>query len=137
MKLNTKFIHGGQENTDPAYGAVMPPIYQTSTYAQSTPGGHKGFEYSRTGNPTRNALEKSIASIENGKHGLVFGSGTASIDAVMKLLSPGDEVLSLNDLYGGTYRLFTKIFQNFGLNFKFIEMNNSAEVKTAITEKTK
>ena len=137
MKLNTKFIHGGQENTDPAYGAVMPPIYQTSTYKQSTPGGHKGFEYSRTGNPTRSALEKSIASIENGKHGLVFGSGTASIDAVMKLLKPGDEVLSINDLYGGTYRLFTKIYKKFGLNFKFIGMNNSAEIKASITEKTK
>jgi len=137
MKLNTKFIHGGQKDTDPAYGAVMPPIYQTSTYAQSTPGGHKGFEYSRTGNPTRNALEKSIASIENGKHGLVFGSGTASIDAVMKLLNPGDEVLSINDLYGGTYRLFTKIFKNFGLKFNFIGMHDSDKVKAEITEKTK
>src|SRR5699024_10690180 len=104
MKLNTKFIHGGQKDTDPAYGAVMPPIYQTSTYSQTTPGGHKGFEYSRSGNPTRSALEKAFASIENGEFGLAFGSGLAATDAVMKLLKPGDEVISTNDLYGGTYR---------------------------------
>ena len=116
MKFNTKTIHGGQQH-DPAYGAVMPPIYQTSTYAQSTPGGHKGFEYSRTHNPTRQALEKSLASIENGKHGLAFGSGLAAIDAIMKLLKPGDEVISTNDLYGGSYRIFTKIFTDFGIKF--------------------
>src|SRR5690625_1686455 len=137
MKPNTKFVHGGQENTDPAYGAVMPPIYQTSTYSQKTPGSHKGFEYSRTGNPTRQALEKSIANIENAKHGLVFGSGMASIDAVLKLLNPGDEVISINDLYGGSYRIFTKIFQNYGLKFKFISMEKSEDLEKSISEKTK
>lgn len=137
MKFNTKTIHGGQENVDPAYGAVMPPIYQTSTFAQTTPGGHKGFEYSRSGNPTRHALEKSIASIENGKHGLVFGSGLAATDALMKLLKNGDEVVSTNDLYGGTYRLFTKIFENFGLKFNFIGMENSDKIAEAITDRTK
>jgi len=110
MKFNTKTIHGRQEH-EKAYGAVMSPIYQTSTYAQSTPGGHKGYEYSRTHNPTRNALENAFASIENGEYGLAFGSGLAAIDAVIKLLKPGDEVISTNDLYGGTYRLFTKIFE--------------------------
>jgi cystathionine gamma-lyase len=109
MKFNTKTIHGGQE-PDPAYGSVMPPIYQTSTYAQSTPGGHKGYGYSRSANPTRTALENSFASIENGKYGLAFGSGLAAIAAVIKLLKSGDEVISTNDLYGGTYRLFTGIF---------------------------
>ena len=122
MKFNTKAIHGGQKH-DPAYGAVMPPIYQTSTYAQSTPGGHKGFEYSRTHNPTRAALEAALASIEDGNYGLAFGSGLAAIDAVMKLLSPGDEVISTNDLYGGTYRLFTKIFERFGIKFHFVGMS--------------
>lgn len=137
MKLNTKFIHGGQENTDPAYGAVMPPIYQTSTYRQTSPGDHKGYEYSRTGNPTRNALEQSLASIENGNFGLVFGSGLASIDAVLKLLKPGDEVLSINDLYGGSYRIFTKIYEHYGLKFKFVGMNDPEEVKANLSENTK
>ena len=115
----------------------MPPIYQTSTYAQTTPGGHKGFEYSRTHNPTRQALEKSLASIENGKHGLAFGSGLAAIDAVLKLLQPGDEVVSTNDLYGGSYRLFTKIFEGFGIKFHFVGMNNVQEVADAINSNTK
>ncbi|MDR6299633.1 cystathionine gamma-synthase [Mesonia maritima] len=137
MKFNTKTIHGGQENIDPAYGSVMPPIYQTSTYSQSTPGGHKGFEYSRSGNPTRSALENSLASIENGKHGLAFASGLAAIDAVLKLLKPGDEIVSTNDLYGGTYRLFTSIFQNFGIKFNFIGMNNAEEIEKHITDNTK
>lgn len=137
MKLNTKFIHGGQENADPAYGAVMPPIYQTSTYRQTSPGDHKGYEYSRTGNPTRNALEQSLASIENGNFGLVFGSGLASIDAVLKLLKPGDEVLSINDLYGGSYRIFTKIYEHYGLKFKFVGMNDPEEVKANLSENTK
>lgn len=136
MKFNTKTIHGGQQH-DPAYGAVMPPIYQTSTYAQSTPGGHKGYEYSRTHNPTRNALENALASIENGKHGLAFGSGLAAIDAVIKLLKPGDEVISTNDLYGGTYRLFTKIFESFGVKFHFIGMENAAKVEEFVNENTK
>ncbi|MBB3124383.1 cystathionine beta-lyase [Mesoflavibacter sabulilitoris] len=136
MKFNTKTIHGGQKH-DPAYGAVMPPIYQTSTYAQSTPGGHKGFEYSRTHNPTRQALENAFASIENGEYGLAFGSGLAAIDAVMKLLKPGDEVISTNDLYGGTYRLFTSIFKNFGIKFNFIGMQNASNIEHYITENTK
>lgn len=136
MKFNTKTIHGGQKH-DPAYGAVMPPIYQTSTYAQSTPGGHKGFEYSRTHNPTRQALENAFASIENGEFGLAFGSGLAAIDAVMKLLKPGDEVISTNDLYGGTYRLFTSIFKNFGIKFNFIGMQNASNIEDYITENTK
>ena len=136
LRFNSKTIHGGQHH-DPAYGAVMPPIYQTSTYAQTTPGGHKGFEYSRTHNPTRQALEKSLASIENGKHGLAFGSGLAAIDAVLKLLQPGDEVVSTNDLYGGSYRLFTKIFEGFGIKFHFVDMNNVQAVADAINSNTK
>lgn len=136
MKFNTKTIHGGQHH-DPAYGAVMQPIYQTSTYAQSTPGGHKGYEYSRTHNPTRHALESAFASIENGKHGLAFGSGLAAIDAVLKLLQPGDEVISTNDLYGGTYRLFTKIYENFGIQFHFIGMENTSNIEDYITPNTK
>lgn len=136
MKFNTKTIHGGQEH-DKAYGAVMPPIYQTSTYAQSTPGGHKGYEYSRTHNPTRNALENAFASIENGNYGLAFGSGLAAIDAVVKLLKPGDEVVSTNDLYGGTYRLFTKIYEDFGIKFHFIGMENADNVEAFINDNTK
>ncbi len=137
MKFNTKTIHGGQEQTDPAYGSVMPPIYQTSTYKQSTPGGHKGFEYSRSGNPTRAALEKAVASIENGKFGLAFGSGLAAIDAVMKMFKPGDEIISTNDLYGGSYRLFTKIFQNLGIKFHFVGMNDAAKIEDSINENTR
>ena len=136
MKFNTKTIHGGQENTDPAYGSVMPPIYQTSTYKQSTPGGHKGFQYSRSGNPTRSALEKAIASIENGSYGLAFGSGLAAIDAVMKLFKPGDEIISTNDLYGGSYRLFTRIFENLGIKFHFVNMNDTTKMEAAINENT-
>lgn len=137
MKFNTKTIHGGQENTDPAYGSVMPPIYQTSTYRQSTPGGHKGFEYSRSGNPTRSALEKALASIENGKFGLAFGSGLAAIDAVLKLFKPGDEIISTNDLYGGSYRLFTRIFENLGIKFHFVGMNDAAKIEDFVNEKTR
>lgn len=136
LRFNSAAIHGGQ-SPDPAYGAVMPPIYQTSTYAQTTPGGHKGYEYSRTHNPTRTALEKSLASIENGKHGLAFASGLAAMDAVMKLLQPGDEVISTNDLYGGSYRLFTKIFENFGLKFHFVGMNELTQLEATINKKTK
>ena len=136
MKFNTKTIHGGQE-PDKAYGAVMPPIYQTSTYAQSTPGGHKGYEYSRTHNPTRAALERAFASLENGKFGLAFGSGMAAIDAILKLLNPGDEVVSTNDLYGGTYRLFTKIFEDFGVKFHFIGMETAARIEDYLNENTK
>jgi len=115
----------------------MPPIYQTSTYAQSTPGGHKGYEYSRTHNPTRHALENAFASIENGNHGLAFGSGLAAIDAVIKLLNPGDEVISTNDLYGGTYRLFTSVFKKFGIKFHFIGMGNAAHIENYVNGNTK
>lgn len=137
MKFNTKTIHGGQHNVDPAYGSVMPPIYQTSTYSQTTPGGHKGFEYSRSANPTRTALENSLASIENGKFGLAFGSGLAAIDAVLKLFKPGDEIISTNDLYGGSYRLFTKIFESFGLKFHFVGMKDPGKIEGFINENTK
>ena len=136
MKFNTKTIHGGQI-TEKAYGAVMPPIYQTSTYVQQSPGNHRGYEYSRTHNPTRDALEKSIASIENGKYGLAFGSGLAAIDAILKLLEPGDEVISTNDLYGGSYRLFTKIFEKFAIKFHFTGMNKVDNIEKLINSKTK
>ena len=136
MHFNSKTIHGGQE-PDQAYGAVMPPIYQTSTYAQMTPGGHKGFEYSRTHNPTRQALERALASIESGDYGFAFGSGLAAMDAVLKLLKPGDEVISTDDLYGGSYRLFTKIFEDFGIQFHFVNMSNPMAVEAGITSKTK
>ena len=136
MKFNTKTIHGGQ-SPDSAFGSVMPPIYQTSTYAQKSPGQHQGYEYSRTHNPTRHLLEKSFASIESGNFGLAFGSGLAAIDAVIKLLSPGDEVISTNDLYGGTYRLFTKIFQKYDIKFRFIPMGSIKNIESVITSKTK
>ena len=136
MEFNTKVIHGGQE-FDPSTGAVMPPIYQTSTYAQASPGDHKGYEYSRTANPTRTALESSLASIENGNYGLAFGSGLAAIDAIMKLLQPGDEVISTNDLYGGTFRLFSTIFKKFGIVFHFVGMENIDNIEKNINDKTK
>ena len=136
MHFNSSTIHGGQ-SPDIAYGAVMPPIYQTSTYAQTTPGGHQGFEYSRTHNPTRKALEQGLASIENGEHGLAFASGLAAMDAVIKLLRPGDEVISTNDLYGGSYRLFTTIFEPLGLKFKFVNMQRSENILAVISNKTK
>ena len=136
IKFNTKTIHGGQI-PEKGYGAVMPPIYQTSTYSQSSPGKHKGYEYSRTHNPTRHALENSLASIENGEYGLAFGSGLAAIDAVLKLLSPGDEVISSNDLYGGSYRLFTTIFKQYGIKFHFTGMQNIKSVEFLINKNTK
>ncbi|MCH1433487.1 MAG: cystathionine gamma-synthase [Flavobacteriaceae bacterium] len=136
MHFNSKTIHGGQE-PDKAYGAVMPPIYQTSTYAQTTPGGHKGFEYSRTHNPTRQALERSLASVEAGEFAFAFGSGLAAMDAVLKLLKPGDEVVSTDDLYGGSYRLFTKIFEDFGIGFHFVNMSNVDNVEAAINKNTR
>ncbi len=136
MKFNTKTIHGGQE-PDVAYGSVMPPIYQTSTFAQSSPGVHKGFEYARSGNPTRHALEKALASLENGAFGLAFGSGLAAIDAVLKLLKPGDELISTRDLYGGTYRLFTKIFEDFGIVFHLVDMIETSNIEAFITPKTR
>ena len=136
MKFNTKTIHGGQIK-EKGYGAVMPPIYQTSTYSQTKPGEHKGYEYSRTHNPTRTALENSLASIENGKHGLAFSSGLSAIDAVLKLFEPGDEIISTNDLYGGSYRLFDKVFKKFGLKFIFSDLQDIEKVSGLITNKTK
>jgi cystathionine beta-lyase len=136
LKFNSKTIHGGQE-PDAAYGAVMPPIYQTSTYAQTTPGGHKGYEYSRSANPTRTALEKSLASIESGQYGLAFASGLSAIDAVIKLLSPGDEVISTNDLYGGSYRLFKQVFEKFGITFHFIGMGETVRIAEKINKNTR
>ena len=136
MKFNTKTIHGGQIK-EKAYGAVMPPIYQTSTYSQKSPGEHSGYEYSRTQNPTRHALERSIASLENAKYGLAFSSGLSAIDAIMKLFSPGDEIISTNDLYGGSYRLFEKVFKKFGLKFVFTDLRNLNEIENLISNKTK
>jgi len=136
MKFNTKTIHGGQ-SLDTSYNAVMPPIYQTSTYAQSSPGNHKGYEYSRTHNPTRTALERSFASIENANYGLAFASGLAAIDAIIKLLKPGDEVISTNDLYGGTYRLFTKIFSTYGIKFHFVGMHDIISIEKLVNQNTK
>lgn len=136
LKFNSKTIHGGQQ-PDKAYGAVMPPIYQTSTYAQSTPGGHQGFEYSRSGNPTRTALENALASIENGQYGLAFASGLSAMDAVIKLLEPGDEVVSTNDLYGGSYRLFKQVFEKYGITFHFTAMQDVKSVAGKINDKTK
>ena len=136
MKFGTKTIHAGQK-ADPTTGAIMTPIYQTSTYKQASPGDFKGYEYSRTGNPTRTALENNLAALENGKYGLCFGSGLAAIDGIIKLLSPGDEVISTNDLYGGTYRIFTKIFEDYGIKFHFIGMENAETVAAFINENTK
>ncbi|WP_396591369.1 cystathionine gamma-synthase [Allomuricauda sp. R78024] len=136
LKFNSKTIHGGQ-HPDKAYGAVMPPIYQTSTYAQTTPGGHQGFEYSRSANPTRTALENALASIENGTYGLAFASGLSAIDAVIKLLNPGDEVVSTNDLYGGSYRLFKQIFEKYGITFHFIGMQSIDTIEEHINDNTK
>ena len=136
MKFNTKTIHGGQIK-EKGYGAVMPPIYQTSTYSQTSPGEHKGYEYSRTHNPTRSALENSLASIENGKYGLAFSSGLSAIDAVLKLFDPGDEIISTNDLYGGSYRLFEKVFKKFGLKFIFSDLQDLNEVSKLVSKKTK
>lgn len=136
MKLNTKVIHAGA-HPDPSTGAIMTPIYQTSTYVQEAPGVNKGFEYARSQNPTRKALEEAVAEIENGKFGLVFSSGVAATDAVIKLLSPGDEVIAANDMYGGTYRLFMKVFEKFGLKFNYVDTTNPANVQAAVTANTK
>ena len=136
MKFGTKAIHAGVE-PDPTTGAIMTPIYQTSTYVQAAPGDHKGYEYSRTHNPTRTALQNALAALENGTHGLCFASGMASIDAIVKLLKPGDEVVSTNDLYGGTYRLFTKIFEGFGVKFHFVDMGDLRNVQAAVNANTR
>lgn len=136
MKFNTKAIHGGQKHEE-ATGSVMPPIFQTSTYAQSSPGVHKGYEYSRAANPTRTALENAFASIENGTHGFAFSSGLSAVDCVLRLLNPGDEIIAGDDLYGGTYRMFTRLFQKYGLKFKFVDMNTVSNVSDAISDNTK
>ncbi|HQZ49948.1 MAG: cystathionine gamma-synthase [Chitinophagaceae bacterium] len=136
MKLATKLIHAGAE-PDPSTGAIMTPIYQTSTYVQEAPGKNKGYEYARSQNPTRKALEDAFAIIENGKYGLAFSSGVAATDAVIKLLAPGDEVICANDMYGGTYRLFTKVFEKFGIVFKYVDTTNVVNIESAITTNTK
>ena len=135
-KSATKFIHAGAQ-PDPSTGAIMTPIYQTSTYVQSAPGVNKGFEYARSQNPTRFALETALAVIENGKFGLAFSSGVAATDAVIKLLMPGDEVIAANDMYGGTYRLFTKVFEKFGIKFIYVDTTNTANIQAAVSPKTK
>ena len=136
MKFNTKVIHAGI-HPDPATGAIMTPIYQTSTYVQEEIGVHKGFEYSRTGNPTRAALESNLAALESGKYGACFGSGLAAIDCVIKMLNPGDEVISTNDLYGGSYRIFKTIFEKYGINFHFVDMVDIQNISNKINDKTK
>jgi cystathionine beta-lyase len=137
MRFNTKTIHGGQQ-PDPSTGAVMPPIYQTTTFAQTSPGQPIGeYEYSRTANPTRTALENALASIENGARGLAFSSGLAATDCLMRGLKAGDEVIAMDDLYGGTYRLFTKIYKDSGILFHFVDMNDMEKFKSLINEKTK
>lgn len=134
--IETNVLHAGIE-PDPTTGAIMTPIFQTSTYVQAAPGDHKGYEYARTQNPTRDALQNNLAALENMNHGLCFSTGMGAVDACIKLLSPGDEVVSTNDLYGGSYRIFTKIFANYGIVFKFVDMSDIQAVKNAITPKTK
>ena len=136
MKFGTKAVHAGVQ-PDPSTGAIMTPIFQTSTYVQEAPGKHQGYEYSRTHNPTRTALQTALAALENGKHGLVFATGMAAVDAIMKLLRPGDEVLSTTDLYGGTYRIFTKLFEPFGIRFRFLNMRSLEEIESHITPATR
>ncbi len=136
MKFATLALHAGI-HPDPSTGAIMTPIYQTSTYVQKAPGDHKGYEYSRTQNPTRTPLQENIAALENGRHGLCFASGMAAIDTVLKLFKPGDEIISSNDLYGGTYRIFTKVFAHYGLKFKFVDMTDIGNVEQSITPHTK
>jgi cystathionine beta-lyase len=136
MKFGTKAVHAGVE-PDPTTGAIMTPIYQTSTYVQESPSKHKGYAYARGANPTRNALQKSIAALENGKFGICFSSGMGATDAVIKLLSPGDEVITSNDLYGGSYRMFKKVYEKFGIKFHFIDLTKIENLTAAINERTK
>ncbi len=136
MKFNTKVIHAGVE-PDPTTGAIMTPIFQTSTYVQNAPGDHKGFEYARTQNPTRNVLQDNLAALENGKFGLAYASGLAAVDAVLKMLNPGDEIISTNDLYGGSYRIMVRVFGKFGIKSKFIDMSDAANLEAHITPNTK
>ncbi|MFM2360829.1 MAG: hypothetical protein RLY16_2822 [Bacteroidota bacterium] len=135
-QLATKIIHAGAE-PDPSTGAIMTPIFQTSTYVQSSPGVHKGYEYARSQNPTRTALEDALAILENGQYALSFSSGVAATDAVIKLMNPGDEVIAANDMYGGTYRLFTKIFEKYQIRFKYVDTTNLDQISAAITPATK
>lgn len=136
MKFGTKCIHAGI-SPDPTTGAVMTPIYQTSTYAQEEPGKHKGFEYARTQNPTRSALERNLARLENGTHAVTFGSGLAAMDSIMRLLNPGDEVIATNDLYGGSYRQMTKVHARYGIKSQFVDLGDVAAVETLINENTR
>ena len=136
MKPATKFIHAGME-PDPSTGAIMTPIYQTSTFVQAAPGQHKGYEYARSQNPTRKALEDALALIENGKYGLAFSSGVAATDAVIKLLEPGNEVIAGSDMYGGTYRLFSKVFEKFGIKFHYVDMQDLSNITAVINANTK
>jgi cystathionine beta-lyase/cystathionine gamma-synthase len=136
MKFGTKAIHAGVK-PDPSTGAVMTPIYQTSTYAQKAPGEHQGYEYARTQNPTRSVLEKNLAALENGSHGIAFGSGLAAMDAVLKLLNPGDEIISTNDLYGGSYRLMTAVYERYGIKAHFVDLNDLQAIRDHINDKTK
>ena len=136
MKFGTKAVHAGVE-PDPSTGAIMTPIYQTSTYVQESPGKHQGYAYARGANPTRNALQKSIASLENGKYGICFSSGMGATDAVIKLLNPGDEVITSNDLYGGSYRMFKKVYEKFGIKFHFIDLTDVNNIRRYLNEKTK
>ncbi len=136
MKFGTKAIHAGV-HPDPSSGAVMTPIFQTSTYVQDAPGKHKGYEYARTQNPTRDVLQNNLAALENGTHGICFGSGLAAIDAILKLLSPGDEVISTNDLYGGSYRLMKQVFGKYGIKFHYIGMDDTTTLKSMINDNTK
>jgi cystathionine beta-lyase len=136
MKFGTKAVHAGV-TPDPSTGAIMTPIYQTSTYVQESPAQHKGYAYARGANPTRNALQQSIAALENGKHGLCFSSGMGATDAVIKLLNPGDEVITTNDLYGGSYRMFTKVFEKYGIKFHFIDLTKTDNIQPLINSKTK
>jgi cystathionine beta-lyase/cystathionine gamma-synthase len=136
MKFATRLIHAGME-PDPSTGAIIPPIYQTSTFVQAAPGNHKGYEYARSQNPTRTALEKALASIENARHALSFSSGVAASDAVIRLLVPGDEVIAANDMYGGTFRLFSKIFEKAGIHFHYVNMQNAENMSPLISSKTK
>lgn len=136
MKFGTKAVHAGVE-PDPSTGAIMTPIYQTSTYVQESPGKHQGYAYARGANPTRNALQKSIASLENGKYGICFSSGMGATDAVIKLLNPGDEVITSNDLYGGSYRMFKKVYEKFGIKFHFIDLTDVNNISRYLNEKTK
>lgn len=136
MRFNTKTIHAGV-SPDPSTGAIMTPIFQTSTYVQSAPGDHKGYEYGRTQNPTRDALQNNLAALENGKYGLCYSTGLGAIDAVVKTLKPGDEVIATNDLYGGTYRLFVKVFEKYGIKFRFVNMSHAEDVVKFITPSTK